>query len=122
MAGLIALSSFIFVYRVTNDLIMARSLAFLVLGLNSLTYVFSVRTLMTPFWKNHLFENKWLVAAVLAGFGLQILPFTTNSLRQFFGLTNLGLGYWVMAVGLSVFMFFVIEIFKAGYKFNAIKR
>ena len=122
MAGLIALSSFIFVYRVTNDLIMARSLAFLVLGLNSLTYVFSVRTLMTPFWKNHLFENKWLVAAVLAGFGLQVLPFTTPSLRQFFGLTDLDLGYWIMAIGLSIVMFFVIEIFKAGYKFNAIKR
>jgi len=122
MAGLIALFSFVVVYKTTNDLVMARSLTFIILGLNSLTYVFSVRALMTPFWKNHLFENKWLVAAVIAGFGLQILPFTTNSLRQFFGLTNLGLGYWVMAVGLSVFMFFVIEIFKAGYKFNAIKR
>jgi Ca2+-transporting ATPase len=115
-AGLIALFSFIIVYKMTDDIIMARSVAFITLGLNSLTYVFSVRALMTPFWKNHLFENRWLLVAVLAGFGLQVLPFTTTSLRQFFGLSNLGPIYWLLAIGLSIFMFFVIEIFKAGYK------
>jgi Ca2+-transporting ATPase len=121
-AGLVAFCSFIVVYKMTNDIIMARSVAFITLGLNSLTYVFSVRALMTPFWKNHLFENKWLTVAVLAGFILQVLPFMTPSLRQFFGLSNLGLVYWIIAIGLSIFMFFVIEIFKAGYKLYEAKR
>ena len=121
-ASLTAISSFIVVYKMTNDIVAARSMAFITLGLDSLIYVFSVRTLMTPFWKNHLFENKWLVIAVLAGFGLQVLPFMTPSLRQFFGLSSLSLVYWVTAIGLSIFMFFVIEIFKAGYKLNEVKR
>ncbi|HJY98244.1 MAG TPA: HAD-IC family P-type ATPase [Patescibacteria group bacterium] len=121
MAGIVALSSFIIIYKMTGDLILARSLAFIVLGLNSLTYVFSVRALMTPFWKNHIFENKWLVAAVFAGLSLQVLPFVSPGLRQFFGLVSLPPGYWAMATGLSVFMFFVIEIFKAGYKTNTHK-
>lgn len=116
VAGLIALSSFVVVYKMTNDIVMARSVAFITLGLNSLTYVFSVRALMTPFWKNHLFENRWLVGAVFVGFGFQVLPFTTSSLRQFFGLSDLNLIYWLSAIGLSIFMFFVVEIFKAGYK------
>lgn len=121
-AGLLALSSFIVVYKMTNDIVMARSVAFITLGLNSLVYVFSVRGLMTPFWKNHLFENKWLVVAVLAGFGLQILPFMTPSLRQFFGLVSLDTVYWIIAIGLSIFMFIVVETFKSGYKLNEIKR
>lgn len=115
-AGIIAFSSFIVVYKITNDIIVARSMTFATLGLNSLAYVFSVRALMAPFRKNRFFENKWLVAAVMAGFGLQVLPFTTLSLRQFFGLDSLGLVYWIVAIGLSIFMFFVIEIFKVSYK------
>lgn len=122
VAGLIALSSFILVYKITGDLTTARSMAFITLGLNSLAYVFSVRALMTPFWRNHPFENKWLIVAVFAGFGLQVLPFLTPSLRQFFGLSNLSLTYWIIAISLSVFMFFVIEVFKAGYKLNVVKR
>lgn len=121
-AGLIALLSFVVVYKMTNDIVMARSVAFITLGLNSLTYVFSVRALMTPFWKNHLFENKWLILAVLAGFGLQVLPFMTPSLRQFFGLKDLGLEYWMVAIGLSVLIFFVIEVFKLAFRLKVVKR
>lgn len=116
IAGLITLASFVVVYKMSNDLAVARSMAFIMLGLNSLAYVFSVRALMTPFWKNHLFENHWLVVAVLAGFGLQVLPFATSPLRQFFGLSNLNLAYWSVAIGLSIFMFFVVEIFKYVYQ------
>jgi len=120
-AGLIALSSFVIVYKMTNDIVTARSVAFITLGLNSLAYVFSVRSLMTPFWKNHLFENKWLVVAVIAGLGLQVVPFMTPSLRQFFGLSELDSMYWIVAIGLSILMFFVIEVFKMGYKLNVVK-
>ncbi|MFC1625676.1 cation-translocating P-type ATPase [Patescibacteria group bacterium] len=113
VAGLIALSSFIVVYHITNDVILARSMAFITLGFDSLVYVFSIRSIKTPFWKDHLFENKWLVAAVSAGFCLQILPFTTAPLRQFFGLSNLNPIYWITAIGLAITMFFVVEVFKA---------
>jgi len=120
-AGAIAFSSFIVVYKLTNDIVTARSVAFITLGLNSLAYVFSVRSLMTPFWENHLFENKWLVVAVIAGLGLQMVPFMTPSLRQFFGLSELGSTYWIVAIGLSILIFFVIEVFKMGYKLNVVK-
>ncbi len=122
VAGLIALSSFVIIYKTTGDIILARSVAFITLGLNSLVYVFSVRALMTPFWKNHLFENKWLIIAVLAGLGLQIMPFTTPTLRQFFGLSHLPLLYWLIAIGLSILMFFVIEAFKLTYRLDTVKR
>lgn len=121
IAGLITLTSFFIVYKTTHNLILARSMAFVILGLNSLSYVFSVRTLMVPFWKKNLTKNYWLFLAVFVGFGLQILPFATPSLRQFFGLDNLYPVYWFYAIGLSVFMFFVVEIFKFFYHFKVIK-
>lgn len=122
VAGLIALGAYVLVYRLTGDLTAARSMTFLTLGLNSLAYVFSVRALMTPFWKNHLFENRWLIAAVAGGFLLQVLPFSSPAIRQFFGLSRLGWEYWLSAVGLSICMFFVIELFKLVYQTKTVKK
>jgi len=112
MAGVITLLSFLIVYKITNDLIMARSMAFLTLGLDSLVYVFSVKSFIAPFWKNNIFENKWLIIAVLSGLVLQILPFLIPTLRQFFGLSNLPILYWLISIASSILIFFTIELFK----------
>lgn len=122
VAGFIALSSFLITYKITGDLTTARSMAFITLGMNSLAYVFSVRRFTTPFWKNNMFENKWLIVAVLAGICFQILPFTTPSLREFFGLEALGIKYWAAAVGLSISMFFFIEFGKLAYQLGAVRK
>ena len=73
---------------------------------------------MVPFWESNIFENKWLVAAVLAGFGLQIVPFSTPVFRNFFGTTIIDFNYWLIAIGLSIMMFFVVEVFKFFYFFK----
>ncbi len=122
VAGLITLASFVYVYKTSGDIILAQSTAFLVLGLNSLAYVFSVRGLLTPFWKNHLFENKWLTLAVLSGFGLQLVPFATPSTRQFFNLAHLSPIYWLIAIIFSILLFFVIEVFKNFYQGHVSRR
>ncbi len=118
VAGVLALGSFVVLYKTSGDILLARSFTFIVLGLNSLAYVFSVRTLMTPFWKSRLFVNKWLLAAVCAGFVLQWIPFSTPVLRQFFGLTQIPISYWIMAIAFSVIMFMIIEMFKLVYRFR----
>lgn len=111
-AGLVTLISFVIVYNTSKDIILARSVSFLTLGLISLIYVFSIRTLTVPFWKSSIFENRWLVVAVLAGVFLHSVPFTNQLFRDLFGLTKLSPVYWLVVVGISVAMFFVVEIFK----------
>jgi len=115
-AGFIALASFLYVYTQTGDAVLARSFTFLVLGFNSLAYVFSIRTLTTPFWKSNPFENKWLILAVGAGFFLQVLPFTTPPLRQFFGITTLTPAHWMWAIIFSVSLFIIVEMIKGVYR------
>lgn len=115
VAGFMALSVYAVIYTTTGDVVLARSMAFLTLGLNSLSYVFSVRALMTPFWKSHPFQNKWLIIAVAAGFVLQAVPFSTETLRNFFGIKNLEPQYWIISIGLSISVFFIVELFKFLY-------
>ncbi len=111
-ASIFAFGSFYFVYQQTGDETLSRSMSFLVLGLNSLAYVFSVRLLTTAFWRDKMFSNRYLILAVLVGFFLQSLPFIVPGLRGIFGTVSLGIEYWTIAIGLSVMIFFVIEIFK----------
>ncbi|MBT6401246.1 HAD-IC family P-type ATPase [candidate division WWE3 bacterium] len=106
-----ALGSFIYVLRTTGDLTMARSVAFATIGVNSLIYVFSVRTLTDPFWNADPLENKWLLLAVGVGLVFQVFPFATEATRAFFKITSIGY-YWVMVFGAAFLMFFVIEVFK----------
>jgi Ca2+-transporting ATPase len=116
LAGLIAFGLYFYTLRTTGDEVLARSFAFVTMGINSLIYVFSVRAPKTPFWKSHMLENKWLIVAVLAGFLLQYLPFSTPFLRDFFRIKTLDPIHWVVSILFSVLMFVIIEIFKHAYE------
>lgn len=119
-SGITSLILFSQVLARTNDLQLARSVAFATLGINSLVYVFSVRTLTTPFWKNHVFGNHWLVGAVAGGILLQVLPFTLPPLRTFFGTAYLLPEYWLIVGGVSLAMFLFVEVFKLFFHFKTL--
>ena len=114
--GAVSLILFYYFFNLTGDLTKARSIAFATLGINSLVYVFSVRTLREPFWKQNPFENKWLNRAVFAGLFFQILPFTTKGLRAFFELTPLTFGQWASVFMASCLMFLIIEVSKYFFR------
>ncbi len=113
IGGLVALALFAYAYSVSGDLVLAQSIAFATLGINSLIYVYSIRTLREPFWRQNPFVNKWLNLAVLGGLFLQFLPFATETTREFFGLVMLTPAQWVVVVMASIFMFIIIEVIKS---------
>lgn len=111
-SGLSALGMFMLAYSSTGNVEVARSATFLALGINSLLYVFSLRLLRSPVSLGEFFANKWLLVAVIAGLGMQVVPFIFEPLRLTFGLTLLPLYYWFYSVLLMVAMFFLLEFFK----------
>lgn len=113
IGGLIALGFFVYFYKTTQDLIFARSVTFLALGVNSLIFVFSVRTLTEPFWRENPLENKWLNLSVLFGLVVQFLPFSTSALRNFFGLKFPGIYPTLLVFAAAIFVFIMIEVTKA---------
>ena len=95
---------------------LARSIAFATLGVNSLVYVFSIRTLKEPFWRENPFGNKWLNVAVIIGVIFQILPFTTDLFRGFFKLSVLDAVQWTVIFCSSILMFIIIELSKVVFR------
>lgn len=112
----IAMAVYVLTYYQTGNLELARSMTFATLGLNTLAYVFGVRLLLTPFWHASPFSNRWLVLAVLGGSLLQVLPFATAGLRDFFGVVPLSLNQWLIAVVCSIVLFFQVELCKGVYR------
>ena len=103
-------------YKTTGELLVARSIAFATLGVNSLIFVFSVRTLKAPFWKGRFLSNRWLNIAVLAGLVLQIAPFLFEFSRDFLGIVPLTVLQWVIVFSASILMFIIIETAKVLFR------
>ena len=114
--GIVALALFVYFYKTTGELLVARSIAFATLGVNSLIFVFSVRTLKAPFWKGRFLSNRWLNIAVLAGLVLQIAPFLFEFSRDFLGIVPLTVLQWVIVFSASILMFIIIETAKVLFR------
>lgn len=116
IAGLLAFLSFFYVYKSTGNLTLSRSITFVAIGINSLVFVFSVRAPRNSIFKSRIFKNKWLNISVIAGLVLQFLPFLTSASRRFFKIESLPIKYWLLAFGLSMIMFIIVEAFKHIYR------
>ena len=114
--GIMALVIFVSNYLRFGDIELARSVAFATLGVNSLIYVFSVRTLTLPFWKEGFFDNKWLLVAVFGGGVLQLAPFVIPQLGAFFEIVPIGLDLWAEVFLASAVMFILVEISKLIFR------
>ena len=116
VAGLIAFLSFAYIHKTTGNIDLARSVTFVTIGVNSLIYVFSVRAPTRSFLHSHLLENKWLIISVLGALVASAIAFIPQSTRDFFRIELVGINYWLLAVALSIIMFFIVEIFKHFYR------
>ncbi len=115
--GVLALLLFVYFYETSGgNLALSQSVAFATLGVNSLVYVFSIRTLKEPFWRQNAFANKWLNVAVVGGLGLQLTPFMFGGAREFFGLVTLSLTHWLYVFTASGAMFIIIEVSKVAFR------
>lgn len=85
---------FLHYWRSTGNLELAQSVVFASLAIDSLLYVFSVRSMRHSLFKHSLVSNPWLIAAVLGGLLLQLGAFYLPPLQRVLGTVPLGWGEW----------------------------
>jgi Ca2+-transporting ATPase len=90
----------------------AQTMAFLLLGVDSLVYVFSCKSLTKPVWKVDIGNNRWLLAAVVLGFGVMAMGVYWPIFQQFLGTVPVGTTAWLMVVGIAVFELLWVELIK----------
>jgi len=95
----------------------ARTMAFISLGMLELIHSFNVKSEESIFIVG-LFENKYLLGAFVLGTVLQVGIICVPSLAEIFKLTQLNTTQWLIIVAISVAPVIIIEIQK---KFNELK-
>lgn len=114
-AAIVGFLLFLYVLHQTDDLVLARSVAFAVFGLTTVFYVYSVKTLKNPLWSENPLNNLWLLAAWIIDLWLVIAPYTIKSLGDFLHVVAIGQRRrWAIGTALSIV--FIIEIVKAYFR------
>lgn len=90
----------------------ARTMAFVVLAASQLFYSLSMRNFTKSIIKIGLFSNMYLIGAIIIGVLLQLVVITIPVLADAFGVHNLNLTEWCIAIGFALVPLLVNEIFK----------
>ena len=122
ITGLASLWLFWHFWQISGDMVLARTVAFTSLGLVSLFYVFSIRSLQVNIFRSGLLRNKYLNGAIVVGIGAQLVAVYLPFFNQILHTAPLGWYEWqyilVVFVSVLIFvelikMFFTKSIFRA---------
>jgi len=101
----------IFTSLYAEDIILAQTMVFTIVVMVEKTQAFSCRSLEKPLGLK-LFANKWLVYATILTIGLHIAILYVPFLNELFGVKPLSLENWGIIIGLSLVLYFYLEIRK----------
>jgi Ca2+-transporting ATPase len=99
-----------------------RTFVFIALGLDSLVYVFAVRTLRVNIFHSKPFANTWLLGGNVLGLISLAIPVTIPFLQEVFGFVDIGWFEWTVAACMSIVNLMMIELVKAFYAHKVIKK
>lgn len=109
-----AVNFFLFLWLLEHKatMIEVRTVIFANMGIDSLLYVFSCRSLKHPIWNKDFFANKYLIGAVIIGIFLQMAAIYLPFLRHFLHTVPLALSDWTIILMLNLGIILSIEIAK----------
>ncbi|MCK5413168.1 MAG: cation-transporting P-type ATPase [Candidatus Pacebacteria bacterium] len=114
-SGVLSLAVFWYVFNVTGDFARANTITFSILAIDSLIYVFSVRSLRHSIFQKNIFSNKYLIGTVVVSFAFQMFaiyhPFFQNILKT----VPLNTADWSLMIFVFVVELVIIEIIKYLY-------
>ncbi|EKD49823.1 MAG: hypothetical protein ACD_63C00039G0006, partial [uncultured bacterium] len=90
----------------------ARTMAFSVIAVNSLLYVFSVRSMRHTIFHKHFFRNKWLFVSSGLGLVLQLFAVYFSPLQKVFHTVPLGWEDWKWILLAAAIVIALIEFIK----------
>jgi P-type Ca2+ transporter type 2C len=106
---------FLYYMTKTGDIARARSLMLVGIGVDSLLYIYSIRSMRHHFWKINPFNNHYLTASVLFGWVLLILAIYTKPLQVLLRTVPLPTSDWAIMIGFGILTVLLIEAMKSFY-------
>ncbi len=89
-----------------------RTILFAAVGIDSLLYIFAVKSFRHTIFRAHPFSNPWLLAGVAIAFGMMVLVLEHPFLQSVFEIVPLTLSAWGIIVGMAFLKLVAIECTK----------
>ncbi len=122
VTGLINLFLFWYFWNKTGDVTYARSIVFAALSVDSLLFLFSIRSLRHSVFHKSLFSNMWLWGAVGLGLLAAIAAIYVPFLQKLLGTQAIGTLEWSIVVGSSVVVILLIELLKVVFRWSGLHK
>ncbi len=103
---------FLYLFRYNFDLTYIRTIVFAAIGVDSLFYIFSLRSLSCPIWKMNPFSNFYLVMAVAISLFLLLAAIYWSPLQRVILTVPLHLNAWLLIFSYGALSMMMIEIVK----------
>ena len=110
MIGILTLFAF-FIGIKNYDLTVARTMAFITLGLTELVHSLNIRSNDSIF-NNNFFNNKFLLVSFIFGAIIQISVTLIPSIAKMFEVTSLNISQWIYTILISISPIFIMELKK----------
>ncbi|OGE80297.1 MAG: hypothetical protein A2660_01180 [Candidatus Doudnabacteria bacterium RIFCSPHIGHO2_01_FULL_45_18] len=115
VSGTAALILFLGGLKFIGDIEIVRTMVFVLMGLDSLVFAFSVRSFHKIIFRRDIFSNRWLVGGVIISFMLLISAVYFPPLQRLLSTHNLTLNQWLMVFCFSLVEIIFIELFKMTF-------
>jgi len=110
------LALFYWAMQIYDDISYVRTLVFAGLGINTLFYVFALKSLRKSVFHMDFFSNKYLLAAVGIGLVMLALPLYVPFLQNVLRVQPLGVAEWGVISGIGVVSVLAIEVIKWTFR------
>ena len=114
-SGVLSLAVFWYVFNVTGDFARANTITFSILAIDSLIYVFSVRSLRHSIFQKNIFSNKYLIGTVVVSFAFQMTAIYHPFFQKILQTVPLNVADWSLMIFVFLVELVIIEVIKYIY-------
>ncbi len=115
LSGVLSLVVFWYVFKVTGDFARANTITFSILAVDSLIYVFSVRSLRHSIFAKSMFSNMYLIGAVIVAFIFQMFAIYHPFFQKILQTVPLNFADWSLMIFVFSVELVIIEFIKYLY-------
>jgi len=118
VSSLILFSLFLYYSKLNYHIDYVRTVVFAGLGVYSLIYIYSIRSLKKPLWKINFFDNNYLTSAIVLGIVLLLMAVYFSPLQILLKTVSLEAKTWFILIVFGLLNVLIIELFKGLFLYN----
>jgi len=118
VSNLVLFSLFWYYLQIGTNIEVVRTIMFVGLGIDSLLYIYSVRSMKKHIWQMSFVDNKYLTGAVLFGWFLLVSAVYFPPFQKLLQTTSLGWNYWLVLFLFGLLNITIIEVIKGIFLFK----